>query len=115
MGAEGHFSHFTERLLRQGIAPIDQAGSTLARSKPFWVKVKEQAASSERPRMIDQSGGSLVSRVLPSARPQCPSNRAETAIWIIKPMLTTATVRYTSAGEDGATFMGHLASLRSPT
>jgi hypothetical protein len=30
-------------------------------------------------------------------------------------MPTIAIVRYTSAGEDGATFMGHLASLRSPS
>jgi hypothetical protein len=29
-------------------------------------------------------------------------------------MPTIAIVRYTSPGEDGATFMGYLASLRSP-
>src|SRR6516225_5979106 len=49
-----------------------------------------------------------------SGSPQPPSNRAETAFWINKPMPTIAIVRYTSPGEDGATFMGYLASLRSP-
>jgi hypothetical protein len=35
-----------------------------------------------------------------------PPNRAKAAISIIKTVLTTANVRYTSLGEDGTTFIG---------